>query len=498
MMPGIRTDMQLDTLFRGLVANVPSREIVDLTLDSRQAVRDGLFLACRGTRQHGLDFLDDALRAGIGAVAWEPGDGASLPALPSTVTGLAVPDLRRQLGALANRFFADPSRELAVAAITGTNGKTTTAWLVMQAIDALGGRGGYLGTLGAGRFGAVSAADLTTPDCISFHRRLRALRNEGVTHVAAEVSSHALDQNRIDGARLAVAALTNLSRDHLDYHGTLEAYGAAKARLFALGAESAVLNLDDPFGRVLATRLPGGTRLIGISRSGESRASLHAETITQRGDGLVLRLTGEFGTAELVSGLWGEFNAENLLLAAGILVALGWPLSRVVEALGAAAAPAGRMQRIAGSAGQPAVLIDFAHTPDALRQALLAIRAHGARQIWCVFGCGGERDRGKRAPMGAAASAHADHVVVTDDNPRGEDPQQIIADVLAGADTLERWQVVPDRRQAIERAIHSAGPGDVVLIAGKGHEAVQIVGSVRQAFSDAAVAEAALATVHSA
>jgi UDP-N-acetylmuramoyl-L-alanyl-D-glutamate--2,6-diaminopimelate ligase len=497
------SNMDLHKLFPGLGTNMPALDVADITLDSRQAVRHGLFIACRGTRRHGLDFVGDALRAGVGAVAWESGAGLRAPVLPADVVSIPVPRLREQLGEVANRFFARPSEALRVTGITGTNGKTTTAWLVMQAIARLGGRAGYLGTLGHGLNGRLRAAELTTPDCISLHRQLRELADAGAGHVVAEVSSHALDQDRVAGVRFATVAFTNLSRDHLDYHPDLAAYGAAKARLFSLGAANAVINLDDAFGRELAGRLPASARLVGVTLAGVtlageaapggSGATLAATLQSVGPDGLVLELRHAGRTVPLRSGLWGRYNAENLLLAAGILLAEGWSLDEAAGALECGAPPPGRMERVPGTAGQPVVLVDFAHTPDALRKALAAVREHCAGEVWCVFGCGGDRDRGKRAPMGAAAVAGADRVIVTDDNPRTEDPQQIIADILAGVATLDRLQVVPDRAAAIARAIRSARPGDAVLIAGKGHETVQVTGETRRLFSDVAVARDVLA-----
>ena len=493
MTPASATDMDLQTLFKGLVAEPPARDVVDITLDSRNAVRDGLFIACRGTRQHGLDFVGDALRAGVGAVAWEPAGGLEAPALPSGVASLPVPHLREQLGEVANRFFARPSEQVRVAGITGTNGKTTTAWMVMQAMSALGARAGYVGTLGHALDGRLQQGELTTPDCINFHRLLRDFANRGAAHVVAEVSSHALDQERVAGVRFATVAFTNLTRDHLDYHPDHAAYGAAKARLFATGAATAVINLDDPFGRDLAAGLRAGTRLLGVTLAGNPGAAL-AGTLATGADGLVLELSSGTERARVASPLWGAFNGENLLVATGILLASGYRLAEAAAALSRCTAPPGRMERVPGPPGLPAVLVDFAHTPDALRKALAAVREHSAGQVWCVFGCGGDRDRGKRAPMGAAAVESADRVIVTDDNPRTEDPQQIIADILAGAPSLDRLQVVPDRAAAIERAIRLAAPGDVILVAGKGHESVQVTGEVRRPFSDVAVARAALAS----
>jgi UDP-N-acetylmuramoyl-L-alanyl-D-glutamate--2,6-diaminopimelate ligase len=496
MIPATDRDMDLHALFKGLGTEAPALDVVDITLDSRTAVRDGLFIACRGTRQHGLDFVGDALRAGVGAVAWEPTGALRPPELPAGVVNLAVPALRDRLGEVANRFFARPSEALQVTGITGTNGKTTTAWLVTQAIGHLGGSAGYLGTLGQGLAGKLRPAALTTPDCISFHRQLRELADAGAGYAVAEVSSHALDQDRVAGVCFATVAFTNLTRDHLDYHPDLAAYGAAKARLFALGAGTAVINLDDAFGRVLAGRLPARTRLIGVTRREAAGATLHGTLAGTTPEGLVLELRSGAQTARLASSLWGSFNAENLLVAAGILIANGQSLEASAAALARAVAPPGRLERVPAAPGRPAVLVDFAHTPDALGKALAAVREHCAGEVWCVFGCGGDRDRGKRAPMGTVAVAGADRVIVTDDNSRSEDPQQIIADILSGITSLDRLQVVPDRADAIARAIRSAGPADAVLIAGKGHETVQITGQGQRPFSDVAVAKAALAATH--
>ncbi len=488
-------DMDLRTLFDGFGVEVPQRDVADITTESRNVSRDGLFLACRGTAHHGLDFVDQALAAGAVAVAWEPGATVRVPMLPPDVCSIVVPDLGHRLGEIANRFFATPSAALTVTGITGTNGKTTTAWLVTQALGRLGERAGYMGTLGHGLGAEIRPGLATTPGCITLHRQLRELADAGAGHAVLEVSSHALDQRRIDGVHFGVVAFSNLSHDHLDYHGDLQAYAEAKACLFRVGARTAVINLDDPFGQTLVGSLPAATACLGVSLDDNPAARLRGRLLQLSADGLVLELDGDFGTAQLSSRLWGKFNAENLLLAAGILLAQGWPLARVALALADCTAPPGRMQRVPVSPGQPAVLVDFAHTADALRKALEAAREHCTGQLWCVFGCGGNRDRDKRAPMGRVAAELADCVIVTDDNPRDEDPQQIIADILVGAGARKSVQVVPDRAAAIQRAIHSAAPGDVVLIAGKGHEQTQIVAGVSRPFSDMAVAGAALSIV---
>jgi UDP-N-acetylmuramoyl-L-alanyl-D-glutamate--2,6-diaminopimelate ligase len=488
-------DMDLRTLFDGFGVEVPQREIADITTESRSVSRGGLFLACRGSKHHGLEFVDQVLAVQPSAIAWEPDARVREPVLPPSVCGLAVPDLGHRLGEIANRFFATPSAALAVIGITGTNGKTTTAWLVTQALGKLGEQAGYMGTLGHGLGTAVRPGALTTSGCITLHRQLRELADAGARHAVIEVSSHALDQHRVDGVHFSTVAFSNLGRDHLDYHHDLQQYGEAKARLFRAGARAAVINLDDSFGQTLPALLPDGTACFGVSMAGNPAARLRGELLQTGADGLVLELSGDHGVARIESRLWGRFNAENLLLAAGILLAEGWPLARVAGALADCTAPPGRMQRVPGSAGQPAVLIDFAHTADALGKALDAARAHCRGRLWCVFGCGGNRDSGKRAPMGRVAVEFADHVIVTDDNPRDEDSRQIIADVLAGMDSRDTVQVIPDRAAAIQRAIHSAAPDDVILIAGKGHEQTQTVAGVSRPFSDLAVAAATLSGV---
>jgi UDP-N-acetylmuramoyl-L-alanyl-D-glutamate--2,6-diaminopimelate ligase len=487
--------MDLRLLLTGINGPVPAVDVTDIATHSAQVVSGGLFLACRGGRQHGLRFLPDALARGASAVAWEPSPQVSAPVLPGGVAGVAVPDLRRRLGDIANRFFACPSAALSVIGVTGTNGKTTTAWLVTQALERLGGRAAYMGTLGYGMGTGVTVDKLTTPECVTVHRRLREFAAAGADHVVAEVSSHALDQGRVDGVRFRVVAFTNLSRDHLDYHGDLDSYRRAKARLVLDSAAGhAVINAGDPFGRELAGRLPAGVRPLTVAAAGNdgpaAAAMLTARRLSGGVDGQRVRLTGQWGQVEFASPLLGAFNTENLAVAAGILLAGGFALDDVAAALAPCRAPAGRMERV--GEGCPQVVVDFAHTPAALRRVLEALRQHATGRICCVFGCGGERDRGKRAEMGAVARQLADRVIVTDDNPRHEDPDAIVADILAGMGAGAGVEVVRDRAEAIARAIRAAAPDDTVLIAGKGHEAVQIIGDTARPFSDQSVARSVL------
>lgn len=488
-------DMDLRLLFPGLAPTVPEIDVVDIAAHSSEVVPGGLFLACSGRTGHGLRFLGEALERGARAVAWETAGVARAPTFPDGVCGLAVPGLDHQLGDIANRFFNSPSSCLAVTGITGTNGKTTVAWLLTQALERLGRCAAYMGTLGYGLGTAVRASDLTTPDCVTVHRRLRELADAGASDVAAEVSSHALDQGRIDGIALRIAAFTNLSRDHLDYHADMASYGASKARLFLDAAPSvAVINIGDEFGRSLARQLPPAMRQVTVSAVRDRAASsamLQARRLSSDAQGARVALSVGERSVQFATTLAGGFNVENLAVTAGILLAEGFDLEQLAAALGACTAPPGRMQPVVAGRG-PRVVVDFAHTPDALCRALAALRPPAPARLWCVFGCGGERDAGKREAMGKVARTLADRIVVTDDNPRHEDPDAIVAAVLRGTGRGSAVEIIRDRAAAIRHAIRLADAADVVLIAGKGHETVQIVGDELRPFSDQAVARAAL------
>ncbi|MDE2219410.1 MAG: UDP-N-acetylmuramoyl-L-alanyl-D-glutamate--2,6-diaminopimelate ligase [Gammaproteobacteria bacterium] len=474
-------------------------EVADLTLDSRSVRPGAAFLACRGRTRHGLEFAPAAVAAGARAVLWEPAPGVSVPQFQAPVLVLAVPELSAQAGYIADRFFGAPSARLLVAGVTGTNGKTTCAWLLAAALSAGGRNCGYLGTLGAGLAGSLDAGSHTTPDAVTLQRQLAQLRDAGAVAVAMEVSSHALDQQRCAGVRFQVAAFTNLSRDHLDYHGDMAAYAQAKRSLFDWPTLSArVINVDDAFGAELATRLPSGEALIVTGRRVDPAQRVpgarfvRARHCEHRPDGLRLDLETSCGAATLRSPLLGDFNADNLLTVLGLLLASGSALQPACELLGACAAPPGRMQ-LAGGGPLPLAIVDYAHTPDALDKALRAARAHCAGRLVCLFGCGGDRDRGKRAEMARVAESLADEIYLTDDNPRSEDPRRIIADISAGLRAPARAHVQHDRATAIAAAIAAAAAGDVVLVAGKGHEDYQLVGAERRAFSDLAQVRAALA-----
>jgi UDP-N-acetylmuramoyl-L-alanyl-D-glutamate--2,6-diaminopimelate ligase len=466
---------------------LPALRVTGLCADSRQLRPGEAFVALRGASGHGLQYASAAVAAGARAVLYDPATVPAGPPLPAGVLALPVPRLEPDLGALADRAYGEPSRRVPVVGVTGTNGKTTCAWLYAAAMSAAGRRGAYLGTLGAGFPPAVSAGTLTTPDCLAVHARLRELVDEGAGGIAMEISSHALVQGRIAGVRLQVAAFTNLSRDHLDYHGSMDEYGAAKARLFAVpGLREAVINAADPFGARLIGRLPGSLACTEVQ--GQAHRDAHyvaAHEIRATRAGLTIRGRSHLGEFTLHSRLLGEFNAENLLVVMGLLLATGLPLARASAALEAAGPPPGRMETFALANGAQAI-VDYAHTPDALDKLLRAARKHCAARLWCVFGCGGDRDAGKRPDMGRIAEQLADEIVLTDDNPRSEPPAAIVAGIVAGMRDRARARIEHDRAAAIALACGAARAGDVVVIAGKGHEDYQIIAGQRRAFSDRA------------
>ncbi|MEJ2602365.1 MAG: UDP-N-acetylmuramoyl-L-alanyl-D-glutamate--2,6-diaminopimelate ligase [Gammaproteobacteria bacterium] len=478
----------LDALLAG-IADAPAVEIGDIVLDSRRVTPGGVFFACGGTAGHGLDHVEGALRAGAAAVVWEPAPGMAPPTgLP--IPAIAVPGLRGHLGAVADRWFGAPSAQLDVVGITGTNGKSSVSWLLADALGRLGRRCAYLGTLGSGLPGDLEESMLTTPDVIELHRRLAGFVERGADAAAIEVSSHALDQGRTDGVRLAAAAFVNLSRDHLDYHGSMEAYGEAKAKLMAApGLERRVINVDDAFGARLARR--HADTALAVTRHDVPFAGrrLAITDTVLAGDGIRFAFTGPGGSGCVRARLRGEFNVENLAVVLGLLLESGVPADEAARVLGEISPPPGRLQTVGD--GAPLVVVDYAHTPGALESVLAALRPHCRGQLWCVFGCGGDRDPGKR-PLMARAAAVADRVIVTSDNPRSEDPLRIIDDIMAGAPAAGRFRAIADRRQAIREAIRSAAVEDCVLVAGRGHERHQVMAAGPRPFDDAAEALSAL------
>ncbi len=488
-------------------------KIDGLSADSRALRAGDAFVAYPGANTDRRHYIPDAIARGAAAVLWER-EGFSWNEA-WRVPNVAVDGLRALAGNIAHEVYGRPSERLWLAGVTGTNGKTSCSQWIAQALGALGRKTAVIGTLGSGfpaAPGSASAAEFapsvnTTPDAIELHRLLAEFLQAGAQGVAMEVSSIGLDQGRLNGVHFDVGLLTNLSRDHLDYHGDMERYAAAKAKLFdAPGLSGAVLNMDDVLGVRIAHKLAGGKVACagysvhaGVASAAGLTFFLEAENIRLTQRGLAFGLSSSWGRAEVTSRLLGRFNVANLLGVLGVLLGAGVGLAPAVAALAALTPPPGRMQRL-GGAGKPLAVVDYAHSPDALEEVLISLRplADAARgSLICVFGCGGDRDRGKRALMGAVAARNADQVLLTSDNPRGEDPLEIITDILEGvlgeAHAGQEPLVIADRRAAITAAIAAAAAGDVVLIAGKGHEDYQESAGRRIPFSDAAVAAEALA-----
>lgn len=475
----------LGQLLPGVAASCATTLVTGLALDSRRVRAGDLFLAYPGESSDGRRFIEAAVAAGAAAVLAENGGPMPKVGVPVIECG----GLRERVSSIADDFYDHPSADMRVIGVTGTNGKTSCTQLLGQALRLLDRPCGLIGTLGTGLDGHVRGGGLTTPDPVSLQAQLAEWRKQGVTDVAMEVSSHGLAQGRVSGLRFAGAVFTNLSRDHLDFHGTMEAYGAAKARLFdQAGLGFAVINTDDEFGRALARRLCSRLPVITYGLGADADvAVLNAE---YRPDGVRAKLRTPWGALEANSALLGDFNLSNLLAVIAVLGQAGVDTSAIEQALPQLRPIAGRMDRVPATADID-VVIDYAHTPDALEHALAALRRHCRGALWCVFGCGGDRDRGKRPQMGAIAERLADRVVLTSDNPRGEAPQGILEEIQAGM--REPAAIEIDRAHAIRFAIAQAAPGDLVLIAGKGHEDYQVVGVESLPFSDSAEALSALA-----
>ncbi|MEO8039035.1 MAG: UDP-N-acetylmuramoyl-L-alanyl-D-glutamate--2,6-diaminopimelate ligase [Betaproteobacteria bacterium] len=466
---------------------VPVRTLVT---DSRSVRPGDVFLAFPGDRFDGRRFISQAIERGAAAVLWDAEDFAwrsewRVPNLPIT-------ELQSRAGAIAAHVYGEPAQGLWVAGVTGTNGKTSCSHWIARSLERCGRQAVVVGTLGNGFPGALEPATHTTPDAVTLQAQLRRYVDAGARALAMEVSSHGLDQGRLSGMRFDTALFTNLTRDHLDYHGEMEHYGAAKAKLFRwAGLANAVINLDDRFGRELALGLRGeSTRVLGY---GIGRGEIAGHRVELSTSGLRLEIRTPWGAAELESRLIGGFNVSNLLGTLGVLLTADLKLDEAVAALAQAEAVAGRLEMIRAPA-QPLVVVDYAHTPDALEKVLETLRelvGHQAdARLICVFGCGGDRDPGKRPVMGEVATRLADLAIITSDNPRTEDPRAIVAQVAAGAHANHEIEV--DRANAIMRAVREARLGDVVLIAGKGHEDYQEVAGVRTPFNDADAARAAL------
>jgi UDP-N-acetylmuramoyl-L-alanyl-D-glutamate--2,6-diaminopimelate ligase len=469
----------LGQLTKGIVTHrFDDLPVFGMTLDSRK-VRDGdLFLAISGQAVDGRDFINQAYERGAVAVLAE----TPVKTENDSRTVVAIDELSKYAGLIANRFYNYPSKHIRVVGVTGTNGKTTCCHILAQALNELGSCASVIGTIGNGVLGALRDNSLTTPDVLSVHQELSKNLSEKADVVCMEVSSHALDQNRVDGVLFEVAVFTNLSQDHLDYHHDMTSYGKAKSKLFQIKSlSSCVINIDDVFGCQLSQLIePELLWTYGVSEQARVRQLL--AKVERNHIRIDCRVNG--AVVEIKAPLAGAFNVSNVLAVFTTLMAMGYSSKKAVESLLATRPVPGRMELI-DVLGKPLVVVDFAHSPDALYNVLKNCRGLTQGKVWVVFGCGGDRDKDKRPQMGAVASQLADHAIITNDNPRYEKPELIAADICAGMNG--RQQVCLDRKQAIAQALKNAGKDDLVLIAGKGHETDQDFGSYKQSFSDRAV-----------
>ena len=484
--------MSLTELLAGYAADEQFNRvtIMGLSLDSREVKQKQLFIALNGNTVNAIDFINQAIEKGAAAVLWEAdtstgfidinwrknADGIDVPIV-------AVENLSQLVGELADRFYAMPSKDVTVCGITGTNGKTSCADFIAQmlSVDA---PCGLLGTLGRGIYPALKETGFTTPDAIVCHKWLAEIKEQHAVFAVMEVSSHGLVQGRVNGIRFDSAVFTNLTHEHLDFHGDMGNYADAKMQLFKIpGLKNAIINLDDEAGRKIVSSLDKNIRCIGYGLNKDNKPDVYGSDIKLDQNGLSMNVATPWGEGEISAPVIGDFNASNLLSVLSVMLLHGVEFKEALKRLSAIKSVAGRMQRFGGN-NHPLVVVDFAHTPDALEQTLISLRQHTQDDLWCVFGCGGERDRAKRPLMGAIAEQNADYIVLTNDNPRSENAADIIDDIKSGI-TSKNIIIKQDRHAAIHYAVSQAKAGDIVLVAGKGHENYQLIGDTKYPFNDA-------------
>jgi UDP-N-acetylmuramoyl-L-alanyl-D-glutamate--2,6-diaminopimelate ligase len=483
--------MKLKELLDGWVIFDKDILVTELAVDSRAVHFGNLFIALAGTQQHGLTFVEQALVNGACAVIFDPeNNGRQLAESIRNTPMIPIPDLTHRVGAIAARFYGNPSQFIDVIGITGTNGKTSCSQFLSQVLDQCG----VIGTLGWGQWDKLNSILNTTPDGLTVQKILAALVKDKKQTVAMEVSSHGVAQGRVNGVNFKGAVFTNISRDHLDYHGTMEAYLEAKLELLKKpGLTFTVINLDDDYSDRIIEAVPEGVVIWGISAKGGTLGSgetVSAENIVHKMAGIEFDMCWRDESRNITVPLYGDFNTENILCVAAVMLAMGISLDEIANRIARIKAVTGRMECFGGEL-EPLVFVDYAHTPDALDKVLSSLRKHSSEALWVVFGCGGNRDTGKRPQMGTCAEQWADHVIVTDDNPRFESGPEIINDILSGC-LSDKVEVIQDRQQAIQSVIARAANRDCIVIAGKGHEDYQEINGARFPFNDRQVVIEAL------
>ena len=497
--------MLLTDLLSGFVLHDPvaSIQISDIVSNSADVTPNSAFVALPGIRSNGIDYAIDAVKAGAVAVIYDASDEYSLTRIPLLrkqvdTQWVGIDQLERANGHIVSRFFGDPGRAMTIIGVTGTDGKSSVTHLVTQALIRIGKSCASIGTLGYGIGNQLTPDKLTTPDAVSLQSRLHQFQQRRCEYVVMEVSSHALQQYRVNGCDFDIAVLTNLGRDHLDYHGDLENYAAAKARLFQdFHLSGRIVNIDDAFGQRLSQSVESDSLLrYSVESSDKPDAEVRLIDCEITSNGQNIRASTPLGEVTAVTALLGRFNVENTLACITTLVALGLDHNQLELAVKDLKPIPGRMEKFVSDNTAAAAVVDFAHTEQALRACLEACREHTGGLLWCVFGCGGDRDQGKRSGMGRAVEELADRAIVTDDNPRNESPEKIVSEILVGMRQPEQACVVHNRQAAIEYALSQAAPEDLVVIAGKGHEQEQIVGNERRPFSDRHVVGRILQVAH--
>ena len=473
------------------IKDAPPIKYNNICDDSRYVNKGTVFFAVKGLSSDGCDFIESAINSGACAVIYEP--PYDLSNIETSIPIIAVDDLKLEIANIVSRHYESSINEMSIIGVTGTNGKTTVSWLIHQGFKKIGYKSGYIGTLGYG-LENLNLNELTTPSCMKLHKILSEFQNSGVEYVVMEISSHAIDQKRIEGINFNTVIFTNLSRDHIDYHGNMENYGETKAKLFLeRQSKIKIININDSFGRSLIERVDEEVISTSIEPINIDKDKFISVTKYEtNGSGFDIDLKSSWGTFKTHVPLLGIFNIENVIQTIALFLSHGFSMSKIQTIIEGMKAPSGRMESVDMDNNHllPKVLVDFSHTPDALKLSLQSIRDHYDGKIWCVFGCGGDRDRGKRKMMGNIAERYADYVIVTSDNPRNENPEKIISDILEGISS--KVETIVSREEAINFAIMNANKNEIILIAGKGHESYQKIGEETLEFSDHKISKKSL------